>query len=270
MNEIEKITSRDNRRLVHVRKVRDGKANEQIFIEGKRLVTEALRSDVLINECFVVEGFRDRDLLDSVAKRTSAVFEVSEKIFGTIADTDHPQGVILVAQRPETSVQVIEAGLDSVALPIVLFLNEINNPSNLGAILRTAEAADAAGIIVSENSADVFSPKALRAAMGASLRTGIWENAGFLAVVGWARGMNLAITAADASAPVSYIVTDWKIPRLLVFGSEAHGLGERELSMVDHRIRIPLDNDVESLNLAVSTGIILFEARRQNFLMPKG
>lgn len=264
MKEIEKITSRDNRRIVNARKVRDGKATDQIFIEGKRLVAEALQSRLLIDECFVVEGFRDRELLDGVANRTKEIVEVSEKIFRTIADTDHPQGIILIAQRPKTSVEMIAARLQTVGLPLILFLHEINNPSNLGAILRTAEAADAAGIIVSENSADIFSPKAIRSAMGASFRIAIWENANFDAVLKWVKGVNLAVTAADASASESYLGTDWKIPRLVIFGSEAHGLGERELSRVDHRVRIPLDNSVESLNLAVSAGIILFEARRQN------
>jgi len=264
MKEIEKITSRDNGRLVHARKVRDGKATDRIFIEGKRLVGEAMRSSLLIDECFVVEGFGDRDFLDVVANQTTEIFELSESVFRTIADTYQPQGIVLIGHRPKTSRGMVEARLDRSALPLVLFLNEINNPSNLGAILRTAEAADVAGIIVSENSADAFSPKALRGAMGSSFRLAIWAAADFDGVVEWAKEKDLTVTAAAAGGSETYLETNWKIPRLLVFGSEAHGLSERELSKVDKQVRISLDNDVESLNLAVSAGVILFEAKRQH------
>jgi len=263
MKEIEKIMSRDNQRLVSVRKVRDGKAPERIFVEGRRLVEEALRSAIAINECFVVEGFPDRDLLDAVGMRTTKIAEIPEKVFATIADTQQPQGIILIAKRPNTLAETIKRGLVSAFLPIVIFLNEINNPSNLGAVLRTAEAAGVAGIIVSQNSADPYSPKALRAAMGSTFRLPVWENANFDEVLTWAKEGNLTTTAADIAATSSYTEVDWKTPRLLVFGSEAHGLGDERLDRVKEKIYIPMENGVESLNLAVSAGIILFETKRQ-------
>lgn len=268
MREIEKITSRDNRRLVYARKVRDGGVPEKIFIEGKRLAAEAVRSGITIDECFVVEGFRDRELRRSVEGRTANIAEVSEKSFHTVADTIQPQGIVLIARRPRGLPEGIEGRLGRSVLPLVVFLNEINNPSNLGAVLRTAEAAGVAGVVVSQNSADVFSPKALRASMGASFRIAIWENAHFEEAMNWANAMNLIVTAADVSASVIYLDTDWQVPRLLLFGSEAHGLSKSELFSSEDRVRIPLDNHVESLNLAVSAGIILFEARRQNWRCP--
>ncbi|MEO6654818.1 MAG: RNA methyltransferase [Pyrinomonadaceae bacterium] len=264
MNEIEKITSRDNRRLVNARRVRDGKVPDQIFIEGRRLVSEALRSNLEIDECLVVKGFRDKELFDAAGKKTSRSAEIPEKIFNSIAGTEHSQGIILIAKRPKTSRETIEANMGSAVLRVVIFLKEINNPANLGAIMRTAESAGAAGVIVSTNSADVFSPKALRSAMGASFRLPVWENADFDEVLSWANEKELDVTAADVSAKESYLQTDWTRPRLLLFGSEAHGLSEAYLKKITSTIRIPMDNDVESLNLAVSAGIILFEARRQN------
>lgn len=263
MNEIEKITSRDNQRLISVRKVRDGKAPERIFVEGRRLVEEALRSAIAISECFVVEDFQDMDLLNAVGMRTTRIAEISEKVFATIADTQQPQGIILIAKRPNTSAERIKNGLDSASLPIVIFLDEINNPSNLGAVLRTAEAAGVGGIIVSKNSADTYSPKALRAAMGAAFRLPVWENANFDEVLAWAKEGNLTTTAADIAATISYTEVDWEKPRLLIFGSEAHGLSAENLENTDEIIAIEMENGVESLNLAVSAGIILFEAKRQ-------
>jgi len=264
MKEIEKITSRDNRRLVRARGIRDGKDTSLILIEGRRLVEEALRSALVIDECFVAEGFGDRELLRSVAERTSAIAELPERIFSSIADTNHPQGIILTAKRPESSRAELEARLTSATLPIVVFLKEINNPSNLGAILRTAEAADIAGVIVSRDSADVFSPKATRAAMGANFRIEVLQNETLDKVLEWAESRYLAATAADISASQSYIEINWKRPRLLIHGSEAHGLDDVELARIQESIRIPMANDVESLNLAVTAGIILFETKRPN------
>ncbi len=263
MNGQNKITSRDNQRLINARKARDGNVSDRIFIEGKRLAEEALRSGIVIDECFYAEGFAEPDLMYAAADKAVFTAELPERIFNSIADTKNSQGIILIAKRPVGDAAAIKVNLAH-GLPIVLFLKEINNPSNLGAILRTAEAAGVAGIIVSENSADVYSPKALRAAMGASLRLAIWENAKFDEVLSWAKAGKLTTTATDIRANQTYTHIDWKTPRLLVFGSEAHGLTVAEVNMVDETILIPMENEVESLNLAVSAGIILFEAKRQN------
>ncbi|MFN0279595.1 MAG: TrmH family RNA methyltransferase [Pyrinomonadaceae bacterium] len=263
MREISKITSRDNRRLVHARKVRDGKEREQIFIEGRRLVNEALSSSLLIDECFVTDDFNDYELLKAISDRTEIIAQIPARIFASIADTDQSQGIILLAKRP---IAVTEFSLTDAILPIVVFLKEINNPSNLGAVLRAALAAGVSGVLVSTNSADVYSPKALRSAMGATFRLPIWDNADSEDVLSWAKTKKMITTAADVSAPKSYIEIDWTAPRLLILGSEAHGLTDEELAGVNEKINIPMTNHVESLNLAVSAGIILFEAKRQNEL----
>src|SRR5436190_7697574 len=254
---IELITSRDNQRLAHARKVRDGKVPGMMFIEGRRLVEEAIRSDIAIEECFFSDDFGDDGLRGAFHGR---VFEVHAKIFRSLADTGQPQGVIVVAKRPESlSFKLVESS----AVPVVVFLNEINNPSNLGAVIRTAEAADAAGVIISDNSADVFSPKALRAAMGSSFRLPIWSGVNFDEVIRWANGQSFVKTAADISGEMLYTAVDWTKKRLLIFGSEAHGLRDADLDKVGEKIIIPMGQDVESLNLAVAAGVILFEARRQ-------
>lgn len=264
MIKTEKIISRDNRRLVLARRVRDGKVPTKIFVEGRRLIKEALRSKTEIDACFVVEGFREKEFVAEIGALIGTIVEVPTKLFASIADTDQSQGIIVLVKRPESGLEDIKFRLNSASLPLVILLNEINNPSNLGALLRTAEAAGVAGVIVSTNSADAFSPKALRSAMGASFRLPVCENVSFDDVLAWATALNLVTTGADISARESYINLDWKKPRLLVFGSEAHGLTENDLERIEQPIRIPMENGVESLNIAVSAGIILFEAKRQN------
>lgn len=263
MKETEKITSRDNRRLVHARKVRDGRIAEQIFIEGRRLAKEALRSGIELDECFVTESFDDGDVLDMVSQLGVSIANLPDRIFGSIADTKQSQGIILIGKRPASALELIEGRLKRSRIPIVVFLEAINNPSNLGAILRTAEAADAAGVIVSKNSADVFSPKALRSAMGSAFRLAVFDHADLWDILRWARSVDLVIMGASANGDKSYLDIEWNIPRLLILGSEAHGLSESDMKQVDEVIRIPMDKKVESLNLAVSCGIFLFEAKRQ-------
>lgn len=262
-----RISSRDNPKIKSAKRVRDGAADNLIFVEGLRLAEEVLRSRLNISEVFLTGEFagttRGEEFLQSV--ETNKCFEVSGKIFDSLADTKNSQGIVLICEKPSTGQTIIEAALDKASEnPLLVLLHQINNPSNLGAILRTCEAVDAAGIITTKNSADAFSAKSLRGAMGASMRLPLWTNADFSAVLDWAKEKNLISVCADVNALTSYLEIDWKTPRLLIFGSEAHGLSAEEFQKVEESLLIPMANDVESLNLAVSAGVILFEARRRN------
>jgi TrmH family RNA methyltransferase len=262
-----KITSRDNQKIKLARKVRDGKDKALIFVEGARLAEEALRSNLNVSDIFFTESFaageRGRIFLQKAEKFN--LTQVAENVFDSLSDTKHSQGVVVISEKPETGENVLEAALQKKTreFPLVVLLHQINNPSNLGAILRTSEAAGVSGVILTENSADVFSPKALRGAMGASLRLPVWTDAVFFEVLDWAKQKNLISICADVNAEKSYTEIVWKQPRLLIFGSEAHGLSAQEREKVDESLIIPMENNVESLNLAVACGVILFEAKRQ-------
>jgi TrmH family RNA methyltransferase len=248
------ITSRDNGRLMAVRRVRDGRDKFRVFIEGRRLAEEAVRSGLKITDCFVSEGFGEANALASI---NASTFRMPEKVFKTVADTENSQGIILIAERPTLR------PFAKTDLPITLFLNEINNPSNLGAILRTAEAAGVGHVVLSQGSTDPYAPKALRASMGSAFRISIEEGEMLQEAAAVTRERGGVVTAAHLQGTTSYVDVDWSKPRMLVFGSEAHGLGGGELALVDESVRIPMASETESLNLAVSTGVILFEARRQ-------
>ncbi len=248
--------------------MRDGNIKDLIFVEGWRLCQEVLRSNLKIDEFFFTESFTKNEygeeFLAKVSAKNIAVTKVSEKVFNSLADTKTSQGIVFVCQKPETSRRRIEASWEKNKreFPLIILLHQINNPSNLGAILRTCEAVGVAGVILTNNSADAFSPKALRGAMGASFRLPIWEHADFLEAVYWAKEKNLISVCADINAEKSYLEIDWKKSRLLIFGSEAHGLSAEERAEVNESLVIPMENGVESLNLAVSCGVILFEAKK--------
>lgn len=264
---MQKITSRDNQKLKFARKARDGKEKNAIFVEGARLAEELRRSDLKIFECFVSESFsRNRpDFLDEFSQKSCGLAEIPDKIFASLSDTKTSQGVILIAEKPRPGKDKIENVLtcDFEKFPFLVLLHRINNPANLGAILRICEAVGVRGVILTENSADVFSPKSLRAAMGAAFRLSFWTNADFDEVLRWTREKNLATVCADVNAEKSFWEFDWSKRTLLIFGSEAHGLTETERGKIDGGVFIPMANEVESLNLAVSGGVILFEAKRR-------
>ena len=259
------ISSRDNPKIKNARRVRDGQIKSSIFIEGLRLAEEFLRSDGEIFECFYTANFaensRGREILEAVAPER--IFEVSEQILASVADTKNPQGIILIGAKPTTEKESFEKfSIEKAEFPHVVLLHQINNPNNLGAILRTLEAVGGARVIITKNSADVFAPKCLRAAMGAAFRLRFWTNADFKKALFWARDNDLISICADIKAKNSLWKVDWKKPRLLIFGSEARGLSENEFAQIEESFIIPMENDVESLNLAVSCGVVLFAAKQ--------
>ena len=264
MRRFETIKSRDNQRLKFARHVRDGRESSYIFIEGRRLVDEALRADLKIKCCFTVDGAYAAAMFEKFSQPLLDIFEVPERFFNSISDTKQSQGIILIAERPSTDARsLIENKLKTSTVPIVIFLHEVNNPSNLGAVIRTVEAAGAAGVITSMRSADVFSARSLRAAMGSAFRLPVWANADWDRVNDWATSAGLIATASDPAAATDHTKMNWRVPRLLICGSEAHGLSNFESKSIEETVRIAMEPQVESLNLAVSAGIILFEARRQ-------
>ena len=267
-----KLTSRDNPKLKSARNVRDGRDRTAIFVEGVRLVEECLRSPPEIDRVFIADRLvaksRVRRIVDGLMPRGIEIVELSRSVFDSLADTGEPQGIIAIAKRPETGRRAFEKKSDSaIGSQLIVYLHAVNNPSNLGAVLRTAEAASASGVIISGGSADVFSPKSVRSSMGSAFRIPVWANADEVEVQSWASERKLVLTGADSGSGKSYIDIDWTVSRLVIFGSEAHGIPETLKRDVTDLIRIPMADKVESLNLAVSAGIILFEAKRQRDLM---
>ena len=262
------ITSRDNPYLKHARAVRKGKVSAEMFIEGLRLCEEAVRSRVNITGVLYTSDFsldpRGKALLAELKDRETETLLIPEKLLDSVTDTRSPQGIVILAEKPANDrLRLSDALRENIGgLPLIVVLHEMNNPANVGAILRTAEAAGAAGAILTKTSSDPFSPKALRGSMGGSLRLPIWHDVDYDDALYWCAGHHLLIACADINGKFSYTDIDWKKPHALVIGSEAHGLTEQEMVMCDESFRIPMAAPVESLNAAVAAGIVLYEARR--------
>jgi len=260
-----KITSRDNSLLRQVRAVRDGKIDDLIFVEGWRLCEEASFSQLEIEAVIVSEELLRKehaaaviDEISTTAKRTATV---SEKLLESVSYTKTPQGIIVLARRPAASEARLTASLATDSLVVVL--HQINNPVNVGAILRTAEAAGASGVITTANTSDPFSPKSLRGAMGSAFRLPIWTGPDYTAMIAWCRQHNLTTAGADVEATMPYTEIDWTKPTALLLGPESTGFTSEELAEADQTVSIPMKGAAESLNVSVAAGILLFEAARQ-------
>jgi TrmH family RNA methyltransferase len=260
-----KITSRDNSLLRHARAVRDGKISESIFVEGLRLCEEAVRSGLKIEAAIYSEQLARKDRaaelmreLESVAAKAASV---SEKLLESISYTKTPQGIVVLASRP--ALQGEEFSARQGDNPLLVVLHRLNNPVNVGAILRTAEAAGATGVITTTGTADPFSPKSLRGAMGAAFRLPIWTGVDYPQVIDWCRNQRVQTVCADVHAQTSYRDLDWRPSTAIVMGAESDGLSGEEIALTNAAVGIPMRGATESLNVAVAAGILLYEASRQ-------
>jgi TrmH family RNA methyltransferase len=142
-------------------------------------------------------------------------------------------------------------------------MHRINNPVNVGAILRTAEAAGASGTIATQHTSDPFSPKSLRGAMGSAFRLPVWFGPSYEEVIDWCRDRNLQTICATLNATRNHDEADWVKPSTIIMGPESEGLSEAEISLAGDSVRIPMQGLAESLNVAVAAGVLLYEAARQ-------
>jgi TrmH family RNA methyltransferase len=259
------ITSRDNSLLRQVRAVRDGKISELIFIEGLRLCEEAYRSKLEIEAVIVSEELMRKEraarVIAELSQVSKRVASVSERLLASVSYTKTPQGIIVLAQRPEISEKRLDASLETNSLLVVL--HQINNPVNVGAIVRTAEAAGASGVITTQNTSDPFSPKSLRGAMGSAFRLPIWSGPSLVDAIQWCGRREIVTICADVNAETPYTALDWTRKCALVLGPESTGFTAEELKEAGQSASIPMKGTAESLNVSVAAGILLFEAARQ-------
>lgn len=260
-----RITSRDNSLLRQARAVRDAKIKDLIFVEGLRLCEEALRSSLPIEAVIFSDELARKPkagpIIAEITRVANHAAEVSEKLLESISFTKTPQGVVVLAQRPESnSSRLIR---NNERNPLLVVMHEINNPVNVGAIIRTAEAAGATGAIATSKTSDPFSPKALRGAMGSAFRLPIWYGPAFKDVIDWCKAREIRTVSAGAASEMSFAELDWTTPRALILGPESEGLSDEEMAAADYSVRIPMQGSVESLNVAVAAGVLLYEAARQ-------
>ena len=260
------ITSRSNPSVKLAGAVRAGRDDGRILIEGLRLCEEAVESGVEVEFALFATGLmqseRGPKLLERLRTRTPGLFETTSSILASMSDTKTTQGVVIIARRPAR--RSLSEILSGESKRIILILHRISDPANTGAILRTAEAAGVGAIIATVGTADLFSPKSLRSSMGSAFRLPIAEKVAFEQAVEICSSHGFCVTGAAPRSTVVYTDLDWRRPVAVVLGSEASGLTEAEMNLLDATVAIPMNSPVEILNVAATAAVILFEAVRQS------
>lgn len=252
---------RDARRL---RRRRGRFETGRMLVEGPHAVTEAL--DHLIN-VFVTDDPSPavRDALDRCAARDVPTLTVTDRALDALADARTPQGIVGVATRPPASLST----LDHATLLVVL--DRIADPGNLGTVVRTADAAGADGVIVTAGSVDPSNAKAVRSSAGSVFHLPVVDGVDPAEVGVFCRSTGIALIAAVPESTQRYDRMSYDTPSAIVFGNEAHGVSDAMLAQVWATVSVPMHRGTrsgyrghaESLNLATSAAVVLFEIARQ-------
>ena len=272
------IASRENRWLKEFRAaLRGGVPTEKgaVGVEGVRLVEEALRSGCRVDAVLFSEsGERHREKLAALVGRPEVPFPVlrtTDRLFDGIADTEHPQGVAALVMPHRLELNQLLATPPGVCAPLLVLLAGVQDPGNVGTIVRTAAAFGATGAVTTatgqSGTASPFAPKAMRASAGAALHLPIVSGMALGILLSQLKLNEIRTFASCVERGEAKVIgpweADWCEPVALLVGNEGSGLPKEVLQAADARIHIPMATKVESLNAATAAAVVLYEAFRQ-------
>ena len=258
------IASTANESVKYVRSLhrRSTRYRERAFIaEGVRAVEEGIQAGIqpafLLHTVAVTDSPRARAILSQAEQQGAKVKVVTEPVMAAMADTVTPSGILAVFPMLPASVPS--------PLTWALLLDGLRDPGNVGTILRSALAAHVQLVLTTEGTVDVYSPKVVRAAMGAHFRLNLLVDLPGPAVGEVLHGLRTLLAKPQEGAP--YWEVDWREPTALLIGGEAEGVSESVQNLATGSVCIPMATEVESLNAAVATSILLFEGARQRYYL---
>ncbi len=259
------ITSRHNPQLKDAIRLREGserRRQKKFIIDGAREISRALESGIRPLKAFVCDELcQSTDSLHAKAackQRCAELLPVSREVFAKLAFGDRTDGVVVIAETPHTSL----ASLQLPANPLVAVLEGLEKPGNVGAILRSADAAGVDAIIIADGRTDLYNPNTIRASIGTAFRPNICETSSADAL-DWLRAKRLAIIAARPDAAQLYTEIDFTTGAAIVLGSEADGLSNAWTAAGITPIRLPMHGQADSLNVSTTAAVLFYEARRQ-------
>jgi RNA methyltransferase, TrmH family len=253
------LTSLQNSLVKQIRKLHSAKERHKqglFLLEGTHLLEEALAVGYPLETVFCTPDWQAAHgaLWENVKCDRAEI--VSESVLTALATTVQPDGVVATAKRDLQTVEIPTSGL-------VLALETVQDPGNLGTMIRTAAAAATSGLWVSQDSVDLDNPKVLRASAGQWFRLPMAVSEDLKVTVDLAKNAGMQIVATLPSATLTYWEIDWCKPSLILLGNEGAGLSPELAAMADVTVNIPLSAGVESLNVAIASALLLYEAQRQ-------
>lgn len=258
---MELITSTANPLIKHARALTERKQRRrsgEFFVEGLQPTGRALEAGWDVRRLIVCDELLTqpaaRASVDDARERGIAVSFVSASVFATLSERDGPTGLAAIVAMPQRTLADVGEGT-------VVALDRASNPGNLGTIIRTADAAGAAGVVLLDESTDPYAPAAVKASMGSVFAVPVVP-ATSEQFAAWAGERRLPLVATSGYAAVSLWETELPQPCALLMGNEGDGLPQHWLDRADLRIKIPMTGTAESLNLAVATGVALYAIQR--------
>jgi TrmH family RNA methyltransferase len=259
------LTSKENKAVKYLVSLSDPKVRKKekaFLIEGIKMVEEALRDNLGVKQVIAAPSLTQhhgKGVLKLAERHGFEILWISERLLDSISDSKTPQPITAVVEMREHSEEALLAHSGE----LIVMAHQLQDPGNLGTIIRTAEAVGASGVAITSNSVDHHNPKSIRASMGSILRVPVVkvpDSKGFLGKCSQ-RGFQTAAMVLNGKHSVFEM--DLKKPTVIIVGQEGSGLKGDILESVDLRVRIPMAESIDSLNVATSTAIILYEAMRQ-------
>ena len=247
------ISSKSNAKIKNVKKLlssaKERRLQGVLVIEGLRLVRET--SPEMCEQLFLSESLAKTGEFDTSLYKNVEI--VSDEVFRSLSDTVTPQGVLAVVKQPSWTLEQLsfENGCR------LLLLDDIQDPGNLGTILRTAEAAGVDMVIMSEGCADIFNPKVIRSTMGSIFRLPFVTD-DLVSVIEMLKTEGVTVYGAALEGSSDYREVEFSEKTAIVIGNEGNGISGNVLNAVNEKIRIPMKGQIESLNAAVSAAILLY------------
>jgi len=259
---MQKITSKDNEFIKHLKKLKDKKYRDEsheYMIEGIKLVAEAIQENapikhiILCDDCEKNEAI-PKDLMYEIAKHECIY--VTEKIFKYLSEVQTPQGILAVIEKDNKNQEI------DYAQDIIVALDDVQDPGNLGTILRTVDSIGLTQILVSKGTADSYNPKVVRSTMGAIFRVKIIECEDLEQTLKEVKRHKYKIVVSSLQTKNSIYDINYN-KKVIIIGNEANGVEQKIQEMADEKVKIPMLGKTESLNASVAAGIILYEYVRQ-------
>jgi RNA methyltransferase, TrmH family len=243
---------------------RPGARNDhRILLDGPHLVTDALAADLSIETvAFTARASSAPEaarLIERLSMTPAELVQVTDSMMAAMSPVSSPSGIVAIAARPVSSLDRVLAAAPALVVSAV----DVQEPGNVGAVVRAAEAGGATGAIFCGASADPFGWKALRGSMGSALRLPVASDLPLEHALAAARAAGLRVVATVPHGGEPPEAIDWREPTLLLFGGEGPGLSDDVLAAADARVSIPMRPPVESLNVAVAAALLVYEAARR-------
>lgn len=258
------ITSSNNqqiKQILQLQKKAKARWQQRVFVaEGPKLVFEAPPERIV--RLYVSEGFYSQEVQRGRIGQLGCETElVSDAVFRMISDTLTPQGILAVVKILEYPLKDLLA--PACGTPHLLVLEGIQDPGNLGTMLRTGEGAGISGVVMNRETADLYNPKTIRATMGSIYRVPCCIVEHLDQAVAAMKAVKISVYAAQLEGSVLYDQPDYRGGCAFLIGNEGNGLTPETAALADRRIRIPMEGKVESLNAAIAATLLMYEVQRQ-------